>query len=710
MDVADEYEDGKRHPRVWSAYDQARGFFLVQTNNGVTHMTGRPFVFKLFLKIISAALLLCGGASLLSAQTAATLDEVVVTANRAEESRREVTSNVTVIGEEDIAASTAATLADLAAEHGLQVYTSGDTGNVYIRGFGSGSMASEIENSVLTLVNGRRIGNANLALLGLANVQRIEIIRGPAAVQYGPAAMGGVINVITKQGVGMDAPYVSAEMGIGSDALHRERISFGGAGGGFDFALGFTNYGRDDVTTPDGRRWYNTEISRNTSLNTDFGYTITDSHRVGINFNYGSIDSRLPNSGIRPYENNTPDSSFGRYIKSNQNIALNYAGHTRDKSFDWSAIYSFGSDDREYPSYEYTATTENRAFNAQAGYTADFVSLSAGVDYLRYKSLPYTWQPDENIKEDTGIYFTGKLRLLDERLIFSAGGRYDSYSSEGGSLPRQDYGNFGGSVGAAYLPVKWLKLRANYAEGFRVPSTSQMSGDGRTTAPNPGLRPEKSKTVEFGTDINWNFIDAALTYFHSNWDDKIFWLGVVGLPDPFTAQNQNLKASTLAGLEGALRTDIGKAFGKDYGLTPYVEFTLLGTRRNEDEDQFIVHEGNRIDTLPNTPKWMVSYGLDYNNPALKLKSRLSASRYGEVFTPAWELSGPPTWAAPWIARPAGTVVNLSVERELARFRERGGALTLRAEINNLFDGKNEMFWSYPGAGRGFYTSLRYNFD
>jgi len=667
-----------------------------------------PLVFKLFFKIISAALILTGGATLLSAQAIATLDEIVVTASRAEESRREITSNVTVIGEEDIAASNASTLADLVTEHGFQIYTQGDISQVYIRGFGSGSLSSEIENSVLTLINGRRAGNANLALVGLANVERIEIIRGPSAVQYGPAAMGGVINVITKQGRGMDTPYVSAEAGIGSDAMHRENIAFGGAAGGFDFALGLTNYGRDDVTVENGQRWYNTKIGRNTLLNTDLGYTIADSHRVGINFNYGSIDSKFPNGGFRQI--NDPDDPPVEYTKNNRNIAFNYNGHTIGKAFDWLATYSFGSDDQENPTWGFTATTENRMFNAQTGYTADIFTLSAGVDYLRYKSLPHTWLPNENIKQDTGVYFTGKLRLLDERLIFSAGGRYDSYSSKGGSLPEQEYGNFGGSVGAAYLPVEWLKLRANYAEGFRVPSTSQMSGDGNITAPNPDLQPEKSKTAEFGTDINWNFIAASLTYFHSNWDNKIFWIDAEGLPAPFTSQNQNLTASTLAGLEGSFRMDIGKAFGVDYNLAPYAEFTLLGTRRTEDEDQFLVYQGNTIDTLPNTPKWMVSYGLDYKNPALKLKTRLSAGRYGEVYTQDWSIVDWVTvFSAPWIERPAGTVVNLSAEKELARLGDSGGALSLRAEVNNLFDGKNEVYWDYPGAGRGFYVGLRYGF-
>ena len=638
-----------------------------------------------------------GGASLPFAQTIATLDEVVVTASRMEESRREITSNVTVISEEDIKASTASTLADLAAEHGLQVYTTGDTSNVYIRGYGSGTIASEMSNAVLTLINGRRIGNANLAIVGLANVKRVEIIRGPAAVQYGPAAMGGVINIITKQGVGMDTPYVSAEAGIGSDALHRERVSFGGAAGGFDFAMGLTNYGRDDVTIEDGQRWNDTDVGHNAMMNIDLGYTIADAHRAGINFNYGNIESTISGAGFW----GTPYGPPNRYNKSNRNIALNYAGNAADKAFNWLATYSFGSDDNERTPLGGAATistVDNKVFNAQAGYTAGLFSLSTGVDYFTY-----TEKPSENKQQGTGVYFTGKLRLLDERLIFTAGGRYDSYFGKRGDTAEElSESNFGGSVGAAYLPVNWLKLRVNYAEGFKVPVVGQKFGN-EWYYPNPDLQPEKNKTVEFGADINWNYIDVALTYFHSDWKDKNAYFGG-GVPAPYYGKYVNLKTSTLAGLESSFRVDLGKAFGQDFGLTPYTEFTLLGTRWNGDETQYVMYEGSSNDILPNTPKWMVSYGVDYNNPALKLKTRLSANRYGEVFVQDWDV----TYG--WIVRPAGTVVNLSAERELARLGDRGGALTLRTEINNLFDGKNEVYFSYPGPGRNFYVGLRYNFN
>ena len=547
-------------------------------------MKERPFVFKLFLTMIAAAVLLCGGALPLSAQTTiATMDEIVVTASRAEESRREVTSNVTIIDENEIAASTATTLTDLMAQQGFLVITTGDSSHVQIRGFGSLSVATEPSNTVLMLVNGRRVGNPSLSLVGLANVERIEIIRGPAAVQYGPSAMGGVINIITKQGRGMDTPSVSVEAGLGSDALHRQRASIGGAGGGFDFALGITNYGRDDVTIAEGRRWYGTKIMRNTLLNTDLGYTIADAHRAGFNFNYGNNNSTLPGSGFR--RGNNPDVQPTEYARKNWNSAFSYDGHTGGKAFNWQAAYSFGNDDRERtPAGGTTVVTtlKTRTFNAQTGYTADLVSLSVGVDHVKY-----TEQDTENAQRDTGVYFTGKLRLFDERLIFSAGGRYDSYANKKDAVDKE-YGNFGGSVGAAYLPVKWLKLRANYAEGFKVPTVGNMFGSPPWYAPNFDLKPEKSKTVEFGTDISSDYIDFGLTYFHSDYKGKIVNLQVTGLDYPYQARNLD---ATLAGLESSFRVDMGKAFKQDYGLTPYISFTWLGTIRNEDESQFINYNG-----------------------------------------------------------------------------------------------------------------------
>jgi vitamin B12 transporter len=549
----------------------------------------------------------------------------------------------------------------------------------------------------------------------LSNVERVEIIRGPAAVQHGSSAMGGVINVITKQGAGADEIWFSAEGGIGSDALHRERIAFVGGGGGFDFALGLTNSGRSDLTTSGGRRWYNTEIGRSTLLNADLGYSIAGNHRAGINFNYGNISSLLGGgfSGATPDRCSGTDRASCEYRKYNNNMSLAYAGHTADRIFDWAANYSFGSAKSDFPisawAPAHTDTVNNRVFNVQLGYTERLVSLSIGFDSLKYEIEETVWRRASG-QTSAGFYFSGRLRLLDERLIFSAGGRYDAYNLDS-EIRNQDVDNFGGSVGAAYLPTNWLKLRVNYAEGFKMPTISQIEATGNLYISNPDLGAEKSKTVEFGIDINWNFIDVGLTYFHSAHTDKI----VGHLVSEDIWQFQNLDGATLAGLESAFRADIGRAFNQNYSLTPFMSFTWLGTRRNEDagDTRRIFYQGEFTDYLPNTPDWMISYGLDYNNPTLKLRTRINVSRHGETFqqnfsepmfqTPAGN------WISPWQVHGPGTVVNLSAERELARLGVSGGALTLRAEITNLFDGKNEMYMNYPGTGRSFYAGLRYGF-
>ena len=649
---------------------------------------------KMALAAIPAALILATNAW----ADETTMSTVVVTANRTQELKRELSGNVTIIDEAGIKASPAATMADLMAQNGLLVVTTGSTSNVQIRGYGSLTMSRESENTVLTLINGHRVGNSNLATMGLANVERVEIIRGPSAVQYGSSALGGVINIITKRGTGK--PYASIEAGGGSDGLVRGQAALGGSFGNFDLSLGLSKFARGDLTTADAGRWYHSDIDDNTTANFDLGYTIAKNHRIGLSHYQGSVEYNLPsNGGIRPYSQNIPSAFYDSFHKKYRDTVFSYTGHTGDKAFDWSASYSDGRTDDKYPSYGYTDFLETRMFNAQAGYNGEMVSLSLGADSLRYRHYEDR-APEKSDMLDHGVYFSGKLRLLDERLILSLGGRYDRYKNK--SVDGQNYSDnhFGSSYGVAWLPVDGLKLRANYAEGFKMPSTRQVGGSSPWYNANPNLKPEESDTWEIGADLEWRALTASLTYFHSDYKNKIVGMWVSGMPRDF--QFQNLKTATLAGVEGNLRADLGKAFGKSWSLSPYVGFTWLGTRKNGDSTQFVNYNGSTINTLPNTPEWMFSYGVDFSHPGYKLKSRINAVTYGTLLTRDWSRSG-----APYFERSAGTVVDLSLDKELLAFSS--GTLTLRAEVNNLFDGKNEMYWGYPGAGRSFYAGLRYDY-
>ncbi|MDR0355579.1 MAG: TonB-dependent receptor plug domain-containing protein, partial [Deltaproteobacteria bacterium] len=153
---------------------------------------------------------------------ATTMDTLVVTSSRSDETLREVTTNMTILTEKDIQSTGATTLEGLLSEHGLKKFGyPGASGSIQMRGFNTDEHGNDLGSHVLILLDGLRMGTGNLALFSLVNVERVEIIRGPAASQYGAAAMGGVINVITKKGT--DQPF-SAALEVGGGSFHDRQI------------------------------------------------------------------------------------------------------------------------------------------------------------------------------------------------------------------------------------------------------------------------------------------------------------------------------------------------------------------------------------------------------------------------------------------------------------------------------------------------------
>ncbi|MDR2510204.1 MAG: TonB-dependent receptor plug domain-containing protein, partial [Spirochaetaceae bacterium] len=129
--------------------------------------------------------------------------ELVFTASRTGESAAKVPAQVTVLSAEDIAASGARNVVDALETvagvrfQGAQAGAGSDA--VSMRGFGANSYGR-----VLVLVDGRRLNNADMQgvnwnTISLIDIERIEVMDGSAAVQYGSNAVGGVINIITKK-------------------------------------------------------------------------------------------------------------------------------------------------------------------------------------------------------------------------------------------------------------------------------------------------------------------------------------------------------------------------------------------------------------------------------------------------------------------------------------------------------------------------------
>lgn len=303
------------------------------------HPTIHPLGMGSLPFILVAVLLILPASPCMAKNATTTLQEMVVTASRVPEMKRETTTNMRVIDEQEIKLSTADTLGELMAEKGIghiHKYP-GTLTRIGIRGFKTALMGNPVKSRVLILLNGRRAGTANAAKIMTENVKRIEIIRGPSSVQYGSAAMGGLINVITKQGEGKPSGFVQG--GLGS--FDKESMSAGASGKvkGFDFSGTYSRSNRDDYTTAEGDKYHNTGYDEKEHGSVNLGYTFLPGNRIGFIYTGFNADE-VGNPG-RLNLNDLDDYSD----KRNESVDFIYDGSAHELPLSWKARYFTGEDE-----------------------------------------------------------------------------------------------------------------------------------------------------------------------------------------------------------------------------------------------------------------------------------------------------------------------------------------------------------------------------
>ena len=130
-----------------------------------------------------------------------TLDEVVITATKTKEKRKDVSSSVIIVDDLDIEESPAKTPGELLAnEPGIDWRTRGDyggaRGEIRIRGM-SGDAIQVRVNGIT--INSPSFGTADINKIPLNSIERIEVVKGSGSVLYSSGAMGGTVIIITKQ-------------------------------------------------------------------------------------------------------------------------------------------------------------------------------------------------------------------------------------------------------------------------------------------------------------------------------------------------------------------------------------------------------------------------------------------------------------------------------------------------------------------------------
>ncbi|MDR0828328.1 MAG: TonB-dependent receptor [Desulfovibrio sp.] len=646
-----------------------------------------------------------------------TLETIVVTAGRVEEKAKNVTQSVTVISRAEIEKNQQSDLGTLLRNQGMQVRAyapGGSSSQLLIRGMRTSLMGDDSQGTILILVNGRRAGTDNVSMIPLVNVDRVEVLRGPAAVQYGSSAIGGVVNIITRRG---DKLHAAAEAGLSSWGGVRTLGELSGSGYGFDASGGISWVTQNDSYRTgrgnDLHTYHNTDMNYNLAQNLNLGYTFLEEHRIGVNYQSVKQDNVGSPGDINGL---TPDDRMDR---QNYSVDFTYEGGYKDAGLTWMGRYFTGEykyDIRQsyldyFGGYPVSARAkdknEYRGAQGQLTFSNKFLSLTGGVDWLKSDRSqfnrtvgPFTstsLHNDNIIQTDLGLFALAKLTLFDNLLIISGGLRHDVYESEYEGSSKHYYRTTP-SVGLAVNPLDWLTLRSNYAESFSVPHTLAVTGysDAYSTyLGNKNLKPEKAKSWDIGAEIHHQSLHLGLSYFMTNYKDKIISETISSWPS-VVSQYVNLPGiSKFRGIELDASYDVGELFDLPFAVKPYVNLTHLFKYDDPDGEKVMFVSATNM-----------TYGINFNHPDWGLDVDLRFNYMGRQKITETK------WPSPTNGQPkyfgGDTTADLYVSKVIHKWDDYG-TLSVKGEIRNIFDHDYAAIDYYPMPGRSFYIGLRYDY-
>lgn len=474
-------------------------------------------------------------------------EELVVTGTRLAAPEQTLPVTGTVIGRDEIEARNDAVVIDLLREvPGLHVNQSGAGGvnQVFIRGSEPNFTVFLLDGIKVNDPNNTRGGSFDLSALNLADIDRVEIVRGPQSSIYGSDGLAGVVNFISRRGGEELSATVDVEAG-GDDFLRGTLQAGGPAGRTGDFSLQATS--RDDGEAVPGSTYEADTVSGRLHLEPSGAMT------ANLYARYASTDSTT-----FPEQSGGPELAVLRSLQraTADDFTLGAdAGWAIDSIWSVQALASLYDRSDEYASPGIAPGDQVPPNGAANDLERENASLRAtvrpsgriiatfGVDYQRERgeSAGYVdFAPDVRVPNDfdldrdiVGFFAEGRY-LPDDHWIVQASVRHDDPDAVSGETT--------GKVGAVYtLANGTTRLRANWGSGFKLPSFFAL---GSPLVGEPDLRPETARSLDAGVTqfLLSGAAEVSVTLFDNDYKDLIDF-------DPDTFRNVNRDEVTTRGVE-----------------------------------------------------------------------------------------------------------------------------------------------------------------
>ncbi len=609
------------------------------------------------------------------------LETITVTASRTPLSVAETGSSVTVISREEIEASQAATLQDLLRHvPGLAVSQQGSLGAVtQVR------MRGAEANQLLVMIDGVEANDVaqssefNFAHLLAADIQRVEIVRGPQSSLWGSDALAGVVHVITRADQRPDELQLDSMLEAGSFNTSRASVS-----AVLPAADGHLRLSADYLST-DG-----TNISRTGSEKdgyNNFTLALSGQQPVGknvkVNFSLRQSSSETDFDGVDFFVTGLPqDQPF--YTESEMRYGGVEVQH--DPNERWQQSFRLSANQTHNQNHNGSPVVEvSRGERLQGQYQINFrhnqhiVSTLLETEKEIFKqraAASFFGDPNKDLSA-TSNSVAVEYRFDGNQLDLSVSARQDNNS---------EFDNaFSWRTTAAWQPGRVGVLYASVGESIKNPTFTERFGYFDTFIGNPDLSPEEALNYELGWRQQWldDQLLLDISWFSTELDNEINGFVFDAASGGFTADNVTGQ-SEREGIEVAASYQPGPQFRMDFNYT-YLdaeEGTLPGV---------MVQEVRR-------PQHTVSLNGRYYWSAASISASVvhTGKQQDDYFPPV-----PPYQER--VNLSGYTLVNMALSYQLTP------QLKLTARAQNLTDESYEEVFGFRAPGRSLHAGLRYSF-
>ncbi len=600
------------------------------------------------------------------------LSAVVVTANRLPTALADVASSTTLVTAQDIQRKQEPTLPDVLKDvPGLNVVQTGGAGgqtSVFVRGTNA--------NQVKVLLDGIDVGDPSspngafdFGQVLTPDIARVEVLRGPQSGLYGSDAIGGVINIITKQGEG--PPRFTVGLEGGSFDTFDQNGGVSGAAGAFHYAADLAHFrsGATPVTPPDllapGEQRIDDRYD-NITASTRLGYDVTRDFGLGLVARY--TDTQLRFTGDN-FDTGFPDATHSE--TDTRQYETRGTAHL--------SAFSGRLDQTLGLAYSNTATTEASPDNPTSYFSGDRVKVD--------------WQGEVKLQPGETLVLGAEHQSDGIRLPLSASTSIDSGYAELVSNPvrsvnatlavRYDANSgFGGQVTWRFAPTWFIaatgtKLKASVGTGFKAPTLSERYQDFPAFGffGNPDLKPETSTGYDIGFEqylLPDRRLQFGATWYHNTIRNLI---------------DNNASFTSYANV-GRAHTQGVESF---VALRPADTVTLrVDYTYTEAEDDILNQELLRRprDKWNLDARWQATRQLSLDLDLLSVGSWIDGNRQFTISR---------------LTAPGYTTVDLAVGYDVT------GQVTVYGRVTNLADARYENPVGFLHQGRGVFAGVRARF-